>query len=228
MKKLLIVLLLFSPMYTHSQGWSFEYSAGYGTYQLNDIRLMQRSMLNTLHYNYGLKETESFPNYFTHSVALGFDTGNHHVGRAFSYFTTGGRLHRADYSGSYTVDIIMNAYRFGLFYRRYVETDYPSLKIFIQFGSGTVLSELKMKEQLIVYSESDQVTHRLSGIGVYLEPMIGAKYRFSNLLHFSLVGGYEFDFLGSLIDKGRKTQLKAHWNGFRVNAGLSVIIPNFN
>ncbi len=62
-----------------------------------------------------LKVTDRFPNYITHSGALGFVTGHHHFGSIFSYLTTGSRLHRADYPGSYTLDMIMNGYRLGAF-----------------------------------------------------------------------------------------------------------------
>jgi hypothetical protein len=224
MKKLLIILLLCYPIHAFTQGWSIEYSTGYGTYQLNDIRSLQHSMLN----NYGLKETDCFPNYITHSVALGFSTGKHYFGTNFSYLTTGGRLHRADYSGSYTVDMIMNGYRLGTFYRDYFNTGSSPLYFYLQLGSGVLFSNLKISEQLNIYSESAQENNKLKGVGVYLEPSIGAVYRFKNWLNFSLGGGYEADFFGTLKFSGQETQIKAHWNGLRLFGGLIYILPTKN
>jgi hypothetical protein len=221
MKRLLIILLLYYPIHAYTQGWSLEYSIGYGTYQLDDIKSMQHSMLNS----YGLKDTDCFPDYITHSVALGFVTKHHHFGNNFSYLTTGGRLHRADYSGSYTVDMIMNGYRLGAFYRYYINTGLSPLYIYLQLSPGVLFSNLKMKEQVNVYSESAQETNKLKGVGMYLEPIIGATYLCTNRLHFSLGGGYEADFLGTLKLSGQKTQMKAHWNGFRLYGGLIFIIP---
>lgn len=221
MKKLIIILLLYYPMQAYSQGLSLEYSIGYGTYQLDDIKNLQHSMLNS----YGLEDTDCFPNYITHSVALGFVTGSHHFGSNLSYLTTGGRLHRGDYSGSYTVDMIMNGYRLGAFYRYYINTGFSPLHIYLQFSPGVLFSNLKMKEQVNVYSESAQETSTLKGVGIYLEPSIGATYRFTNWLHFSLGGGYEVDFLGTLKLSGQKTQIKARWNGFRLYGGLIFILP---
>jgi hypothetical protein len=221
MRKLLIIMLLYYPLHAYTQGWSLEYSIGYGTYQLDDIKSLQHSMLNI----YGLENTDSFPNYFTHSVALGFVRGRQQFGSNFSYLTTGGRLHRADYSGSYTVDMIMNGFRLGAFYRSYHNTGLSPISIYLQLGSGIMYSNLKMEEQVNVYSESEQETSKLRGVGIYLEPTIGASYRFANWLHFSFGGGYQADFLGTMRLSGRKTQIKAHWNGLRLYGGFIFILP---
>lgn len=216
MKKLLIILLFYCPMQAYTQGWSIDYSIGYGTYQLDDIKNLQHSMLN----NNGLKETDCFPNYITHSVSLGYDIGHHHFGSNFSYLTTGGRLHRADYSGSYTVDMIVDGYRLGAFYRNYITTGFSPLSIYLQISPGVLFSSLKTKEQVNVYSESAQETTELKGIGIYFEPTIGAKYRFTKWLQFSLGGGYEINFLGTMKLSGQETQIESKWNGFRLYGGL--------
>lgn len=221
MKKLLIILLLFCPVYAYAQGWSLEYSIGYGTYKLDDIRSQQHLMLNS----FGLKETDCFPGYITHSVALGFVSRRHHIGSSFSYLTTGGRLHRADYSGSYTVDMIVNGYRLGAFYRYYFNTGFSPLSIYLQSGAGVMFSNLEVNEQVIIYSESAQEINKLKGVGIYLEPTIGATYLLTNWLHFSLGAGYEADFLGALILSGQETQIKAHWNGLRLYGGIVFTLP---
>ena len=176
MKKLVIILFLYYPIQAYTQGWAFEYSIGYGTYQLDDIKSLQHSMLN----NYGLKETDCFPGYLTHSVLLGYDTKRHHFGSNFSYLTTGGRLHRADYSGSYTIDMIVNGYRLGAFYRYYINTGFSPLSVYLQVNPGVLFSSLEIKEQVNVYSESAQETTDLKGVGIYFEPTIGVKYHFTN------------------------------------------------
>jgi len=226
MKKLLIILLLYFPIDVWSQGWSFEYSPGYGTYQLDDIKDLQHSILNNSILNYyGLKDTDCFPGNIIHSVTLGYITGRHQFGAGFSYFTTGGRLHRADYSGSYTVDMIMNGNRFGAFYRYNINTTNPHLYFYLQMGSGVMFSNLKMKEQVIIYSESKSENENFNGSGIYLEPVIGAKFLLTNWLNFSLGGGYEADFAGKLKLSEQETQLKAHWNGLRLYGGIIFIIP---
>lgn len=220
MKKLLIIFLLYYPIYAYTQGWTLEYSAGYGKYELSDIKDLQNSMLN----NYGLKETDCFPGYITHSVTSGLLRGSHLFGSSFSYLTTGGRLQRSDYSGAYTIDMIMNGYRVGAFYRNYLKMRLSSLDLYLQLSSGVLLSNLKMKEQANVYSESLNETTKLKGKGIYFEPSAGAEYHLKNWLHFSLGGGYEADFMGKMKISGRETQFKAHWNGVRLYGGIVFIL----
>lgn len=216
MKKLVIILFLFYPILTYAQGWSISYSIGYGTYQLDDIKSLKDAMPD----NYGLKVTDWFPDHITHSVSLGYATGHHHFGTNLSYLTTGGRLHRADYSGSYTVDMIMNGYRLGAFYRYYIGTELSPLSLYLQMSPGVLFSNLKMREDVIVYSESAQENTKLKGAGIYLEPTIGVNYRFTDWLHFSLGGGYEFDFRGKMKLSGQKTQIESKWNGLRLYGGI--------
>lgn len=220
-KHILVILLLSISLYVCPQGWSFEYTAGYGTYKLNDIRSEQNLMLNS----YGLKATDCFPGYITHSVAFGFVSGHHYSGSSFSYITTGGRLHRADYSGSYTVDMILNGYRLGAFYRYYYETGFAPLYIYLQLGSGVLFSNLRILEKVNIYSESAEETNNLKGAGIYLEPSIGVNYHLTKWLNLSLGGGYEADFLGTLKFSGQKTQIKANWNGLRLYGGIIFILP---
>ena len=226
MKKLLIILVICYPIHVYTQGWSLEYSLGYGTYQLDDVKDGQSMMLqsNTL----GLKETDSFSSHHTHSFALGYITGYHHFGSNFSYLTTGGRVHRADYSGSYTVDMIMNGYRLGAFYRYYINTGFSPLYIYLQISPGALFSNLRIEEKTNIYSESAKESNTLKGIGIYIEPTIGVTYRLTDWLRFSLAGGYEADFLGTLKLSGGKTQTKAHWNGLRLYGGLMFILPDRN
>ncbi len=221
MNKLLVILLLCYPIHAYTQGLSLEYSIGYGTYDLNDIKSLENSMLDS----YGLKDVDRFPNYRTHSVALGFVRGRHHFGGNYSYLTTGGRLNRADYSGYYTVDMIINGYRLGAFYRNYIDTRFSRLSIYLQLSSGVLISNLKMNEQVNVYSESAQETTTLKGVGGYFEPTIGASFRFTNWLHLSLGGGYESDFWDTMKLSGKKTQINADWTGFRLYGGLLFILP---
>ena len=223
MKKILIVSFLCLPMHVYTQGWSFEYSLGYGTYKLDDVKAMQDMMLK---FNgFGLKETDRFPGYITHSIALGYSTGYHHFGSNISYLTTGGRLHRADYSGSYLVNTIINGYRLGTFYRYYINTESASFRIHFQISSGVLFSNLKMKEKVHIFYHSAEESNTLKSTGMYMEPTIGVTYHFLDWLYFSLGGGYEVDFSGTLKFSGQETQMKAHWNGLRLYGSLLLILP---
>ena len=211
---------------SYAQSWSLDYSLGYGTYQLDEVKAMQDMVLESN--RYGLKETDYFSGHITHTLALGYATEYHHFGSNISYLTTGGRLHRSDYSGSYTIDMIMNGYRLGVFYRNYLNTGFSPLHIYLQISPGVLFSNLRMEEKAYIYHESAKESNTLKSIGIYIEPTIGVTYRLTDWLRFSLGGGYEMDFSGTLKSSGQKTQIKAHWNGLRLYGGLIFILPGRN
>jgi hypothetical protein len=210
-------------MQVYTQGWSFEYSCGYGS-QVDDLKAIQ-NLIRTSN-NYGLKITDSFSGYITHTVALGYFTGYHHFGSNISYLTTGGRLNRADYSGFYNIDMIMNGYRLGAFYRYYINTRFSPLNVYLQISPGVLFSNLRLEEEVRIYDEFAKESNTLEGVGMYIEPTIGATYSLTNWLRFSLSGGYEFDFFHTLKSSDQNAQIKANWKGLRLYVGLVFILPN--
>lgn len=48
------------------------------------------------------------------------------------------------------------------------------------------------------------------GLGIFIEPTLGATYRFTKCLYFSLGGGCEVDFLGGL--KLSRQESTMEWN----------------
>lgn len=222
MKKTGIVLLLFCCLRGSAQTFSVDYSAGYATYQLDQIRALQKSMVGS----YGAMITDCFPSGIIHSGALGFMSDRNYWGLRVAYLTTGGRLHHGDYSGFYLADMILNGYRVGPFYRYSVPVGVPSLRGYFQTESGFSKSTLRIEEKLSVYTVSDQSITSLEGWGFYFEPSVGVTYRITQGLHVSLGGGYEIDMPNSLSYSGEKTDLKINWSGLRVYASLIVTVPS--
>lgn len=225
MKKTALLFLFTIPSFLiFSQGIKFEYSAGYGSFQLTDIKSIQKSIIGM----YGLQITDNFPNNFTHGIGFGFLQDNLEYGCKFTYLTTGGRLNVVDYSGSYTIDMIVNGYRLGSYGRFHVKTGLSRLNVFFQLESGGMSSNLKLYEEMKIYNESNQNSNELKGYGFYIEPTLGANIRIANRFNITLYGGYEFDFGGTLKLDNNKTGSKANWNGIRLNCGLSYIIKYNN
>jgi len=222
MKKILIVLLLCFPNQVVAQGISLEYYSGYGTYQLSDIKEMQNEILKNN--KYGLKITDTFSGHITHSFSLGYKSGNKHFGCNFLYLTTGSRLNRADYSGSYTIDILMNALRLGLFYRELNKTKIEPLFLCLQISSGAVLSKLDIKERLNIFSKTSHKNSTRKCTGVFLEPNAGLIYQINDWLNISMSVGYEIDFLAKFDYRGPKV----HWNGVRFYGGLIIFPTKIN
>ena len=219
-------MLLNCYIYAFSQGWSLEYSFGYGSYQLDDVKTIQNSLQQYMS-QYGAKTTENFPAWFTHSGAIGYIANRSHFGINFSYLTTGARTGVTDYSGSYYTNTIMNGYRLGTFYRYYINTKLSAINLFLQASPGVIFSGIKMTESLTIATERDSHSEKMKSTSAYIEPALGVRYDATNWLNVSIRGGYEFDFWGKLKNAtGEKSFLKAHWDGLRVYVGVGITIPN--
>lgn len=227
MKKLFLLSLFISyHIHVFSQDWSIEYSFGYGTYQLDDVKTFQNSLQQYMS-QYGAKTTENFPAWFTHSGAIGYIVNRSHFGINLSYLTTGARTGVTDYSGSYYANTSMNGYRLGTFYRYYINTGLSVLKLYFQASPGIIFSEMKMTESIHITTESDNYTEKMKSTAAYFEPIIGVKYHITNLMSVSISGGYETDFGGKLKNSvGGQSYLKVRWNGLRVYAGIELTIPS--
>ncbi|MFZ4456177.1 MAG: hypothetical protein ACOYOT_08150 [Bacteroidales bacterium] len=217
---LLIILFLYISIRIYSQEWSVNYSTGFGTYKLNDIRDFQQSIVG----RYGLKITDSFHGYITHTTSLAYTEGKNQFGCLFSYLTTGGRLHRADYSGSYSVDMILNGYRYGVFYRKYFKAGPNPDNLYIQLTTGVLSTDFRTEERINIYDETALNSTLLDGTCLYIEPSVGQIFRITKQFNLTLGIGYEIDLPEKLKFESQKTNISADWSGFRFYGGIIYII----
>jgi len=225
-KNLLLSLFVSCHIFAFSQGWSVEYSFGYGTYRLDDVKTIQNSMQQYMS-KYGAITTENFPAWFTHSGSIGYIANRSHFGINFSYLTTGARTGVTDYSGSYYANTIMNGYRLGAFYRYYINTQLSALNLFLQASPGMIFSEMKITESITIATESDSHAEKMKSTAAYIEPAIGVIYRLTDWMNISISAGYEADLWGKLKNNtGEKSHLKVHWNGMRMYTGILLTLPS--
>ena len=228
MKNLLKYLFLYFPAILNAQEVTFQYEFGYGSYQLEDIRAIQ----NRVGIAYS-QSTESFPNHYIQSVAIGYITGQHHFGASGGFLTTGGRVHVADYSGEYKTDMVLTGVRVGVFYRYYFPKNTQWWNMYIQAAPGYLSSRIKMHETLVIGTRKI-VDERLSfkSSGAYFEPSIGVRLKPLHWLHLSLGCGYEIDAWGKMKLLSTRNNMqyrgddKIRWNGFRLYAGLILTVPS--
>jgi hypothetical protein len=233
MKKLVFYICFLSPFSLPAQKWSVDYSFGYGKFALEDVKQMQTDFKTSLA-DIGAESVELYPNRFPHSVSFGYIGKEHHAGVTFSYLTTAGRLNVIDYSGDYTVDFLLNAFRGGLFYRIYVFPKPEIFNFYLQIASGLIFSRLNVREDLNI--GNDHVLNnymRYKSAAAYIEPSVGITINIFDKLGITVGMGYE-------IDAGGKMQLaetnyeslpnvktgKIQWTGMRLYAGLSLAIPS--
>jgi len=193
MKILLMYPFLFFFVILNAQEWAFQYEFGYGSFQLKDIKVIQDKIVSTMSV-YGAQSTEYFPNHYIQSAAIGCILGQHHFGINGAFLTTGGRVHVSDYSGKYTVDMVLSGHRLGAFYRYYIPNKIQWFNIYIQATPGILFSRLKINEELIIGGQKMiEENLKFKSIGAYIEPSIGVRFKPLRWLHLSLGGGYEID-----------------------------------
>lgn len=220
MKNILIAIILLFAFNVSGQVINLEAKAGYGFYNLDDIKRLQTSLLEAVSLP-GVKAVETFPNNFYYSFALSHVVNNtDQIGLEFSYFTTGGRNHLADYSGEYKVDMLLNGYQIGPKYEDYF-LQYDDFKIGIQLAGGVIFSVLTIEEILRVNEEilSEDLAE-LKSTGWFVEPLLVASYNVFDKLNIKISGGYNFSEKGELKFDKKKTELAANWSGIRFLVGI--------
>ncbi len=215
------LILLFIVVDVKSQDINVEVNAGYGFYQLNDVKTLQQSMLGSAQIP-NLKSVEEFPNGFYPSISVNYLFGpKNSIGISFLRYTTGGRNHLADYSGEYKIDMILDGYGMGVKYQRgvYLQNKFAFI---LQIETGVIFSELDVDEKLTVYKEvmsSDHIS--LESTGIYAEPMVKFSYNFIDDLNLQFSSGYNINFMGKMKVDGEKTDFVSNWSGLRLMLGVS-------
>jgi hypothetical protein len=208
--------------------FSISYAAGYGTYQMNDLK----SLIETAYIQMaptlppGTRVVDNFPGYITHTLDGTYLLKRHEMGLKVSYLTTGATIAYSDYSGKYEEKIILNGYRVGLLYRLHSnarEVGPYKLSFFGELSPAVTFTHLKYKASINLH-ESDvheEAPDNLSTneSGYSLQPLLGCRLAVSRQLAFFTSAGYDFEFGAKLSTTN--DYYRADWSGIRANAGLT-------
>lgn len=216
----LTFLFLFIALGAKSQSIGVGISTGYGFYDLSDIKSFQTTMLTSINLP-SVKAVEKFPNNLYYSFSLDYSINQKNkIGIEFSYLTTGGRNHVADYSGEYKLDMLLDGYQIGPNYEYLIFTK-NKLDIDLQLASGIIASHLKANEELTIYDENifnDQT--KMKSMGLFIEPSLKASYNVFDKLNLNCKAGYEYNFKGNLNLNGQQTKISTNWSGIRLSVGI--------
>lgn len=220
----LIILLLLSA--SIKAQLSVSYSAGYGQYQMGDMKNLANSVIGSVSGGLGgkLKMTDNFPAYITHSGEITYQLNRHELGISGGYMTTGAKYAYADYSGNYNAKIVAEAYKIGLIYKyHFYDTriaDAP-FSLFLSFAPSAVLTDVNIKEEANLYEQNihEKMKENLisSKFGFSMQPMVGCRLVLLDRLLIQASAGYDFE-LGARIGPGYRVD----WSGFRLNGGLGI------
>lgn len=218
--KILTLIFLFCTLLVKGQGINLELNTGLGFYNLGDIRSFQDATISAMDIS-GIKAVESFPDNQYYSVSLNCMINElSKIGIEFSYFSTGGRNHLADYSGKYKLDMLLNGYQIGAKYHDFMYKR-NRFKVGFQLAGGMIFSELEVDEELIVFEE--EIVDEgfvLESATWYVEPMLKASYDIVNGVAIHIGSGYNFNFKDSFESNGRTTDITVDWSGMRFLVGM--------
>ncbi|WP_080903332.1 hypothetical protein [Parabacteroides sp. Marseille-P3160] len=228
MKKTLLILFCLTAAFRVGAQFTVSYSAGYGRYDMGDMKNVLstiQSQLNSAVPGLGLTNVDNFPAYINHTLDIGYKYKVHEFGLKSSFLTTGGKLSRADYSGEYSVKMIVNGFREGIYYRNYFYTDEkdagPFFSLFAELSPNVMISHLKLKEGFSIADADDKYVdeENFTKVGFTILPQAGAKYNFTRTVGILITTGYEFSF-SSGIEGGDN---KINWSGIRLAGGFSYL-----
>lgn len=225
-KYILSIILILLSLSTYSQ-FSINYSIGYGTYKMDDMKDIAKATMDIANTMMGLKlkQTDDFPGYIAHNGEITYQSEQHEFGLSGAYITTGAKFAYSDYSGKYASKILADAFKIGFVYKyHFLETKISDnrFSVFAELTPSAVLTNVTIKEETRLYEQNIHQKKReelLSNkFGFSMQPMLGCRLMLFDHYLVHLKAGYDFE-LGSRINPSYRVD----WSGFRLNGGIGYM-----
>ena len=234
MKKVfhIVILILISTLQGNSQQLDAGIQAGFGTYSMKDLKMINSTISSDLPFD--TKVVEDFPIYFYYRPYILVNTRYVSFGPVYTFQSTGSRVSGKDYSGEYRFDMMVNSSAPGIYGEVYLKpVNKVQGSVYTIFGG--LFSNLKMNEYLVVQDEvmtDDDYSFKSSNF--FLEPGFNLRYPVK-FLKLGINAGYLFQFGGKsfyfadnkdaeLINNKTGDPVKSGWNGFRIGLSVSCIL----
>lgn len=225
MKKYILLLSFFFLSLGVYAQFSINYSLGYGTYQMKDMKDIAKRPLQQEPLGSMLKLTDNFPGYITHNADVTYQIQSHEFGIAGAYMSTGARYAYSDYSGKMVSKLVTNAFKIGTVYRyHFFETDISShrFSVFAELTPSAVFTTVKVSEDARIYDPTihSKTKEKLlsNKLGLSIQPMLGCRLILSKHFLIHLKAGYDVEF-GTKVNGYQRVD----WTGFRLNGGVGYM-----
>lgn len=243
MKKIntILILILISFSIANSGTLKFNFTPGYTSYNMVDLKGFQSAMASE--YLFKPAFFDNFPGYWSMGGAAEYyyDIG---VGMSLNYFTeaTGSKSSYEDYSGEYydKYKLKSNNLSFGLIFdSKFVGIDWKFIKTYLQLNVGYKNTSLTRDEYWRLGTEDTTTNGIYSANSGFVEPQlrIGIPYK---MFEFGFSLGYHADLRGRfrtisvnkiepkkeefLFDNKNLLIISSEWSGIRLRANISVAI----
>jgi len=225
MKLKISILFVILSFACQGQNFKFSLRAGYGDYQLKEVKEMQQELL-VYSQLVNAKSVHEFSDQIYYGLTANYLIGKKdNLGIDFAYYATGGRNHLRDYSGEYKLDMLLHAYRLGLDYHHQI---FIKGKFDCNLGieGGIIFSNMKIKEKYYLKDVGDNYdTFNLKAQSYFMEPFFLSSYHYNEKISLDFKCGYEVCNNGDLeSDSYGDIHTDVLWLGLRVSLGLSYYL----
>lgn len=224
MKKIIFTILCLITSFTLQAQFLVEYNISYADYRMKDMR----NLLHTIEMSeelqkLGIKNVDNFPAYMAHTVNIGYMLNKHEFGIKSSFYTTGGKLSVADYSGAINIELTTNGFREGFYYKNhfysYKHHNQEKISFWAEFSPAIMISQLKMKTKVREVSVNQTLEdYKFTKISFAILPQVGTNYYLTEHISVNASIGYEFSFGGKYDDLYGSP--RCDWGGIRINGGV--------
>jgi hypothetical protein len=195
--------------------------AGYGLYQQSDLKKINENVKSQL--NFETELINNFPPTFFGGIHFLYKLNPWiYIGLNYQFHTTGSRLGFKDYSGSYTFDQILSCHSPAI----QIEGKLPNenkVSSLLSVLCGINIASWKINEDIIVGTQNESSTTRLSAIRPFIYPSVKFGYPVRDFISISLSAGYSIDLGGKYKLKSPErtvSDFTAEWTGPRVEFGV--------
>lgn len=221
-----VVLLLMIPIFVKGQYWEIRGGATFGTFSMKGLKDVQRTITIQTQ-ELSTKVVESFPSKFGYDVSISHNNTKRSFGLFYTFFSTGGRVHYADYSGEIKFDQIVNGNSFGGLLT-FNLGQVHSCTIYGGTRLGATMSTVKFVNEVSVVSLPDSYiseNYSFKSDNLFLSPLLGAKTEYHNFSGF-LEARYEWHAVKEALSMDQAQlqssgdDVHADWDGLRISFGI--------
>jgi hypothetical protein len=221
---LLAFLALVSPVC--SQSFQIGFGTGKLAYSQKPIKDFNTEVSRLVPFETAF--TDNFPATLFFQGEIGYNFRSFFLGVNYAYNSTGSRLTRSDYSGSYYFDVILTGHMMGLS-PGFFSSLSNRWKLYYMCDAGIIYSSLSMDESIALgdyYDHNEQFEWEATSY--FAKPHLRLSYELYNV-KLSLSAGYLIDFDSPfhlkenkdvILKNSRYKNVTTGWNGFIT--GLSV------
>lgn len=223
-----IIILFAAIVVASAQKFELYYSIGYGQYKMDDLKQLQKDILSQV--PFPAKLTDNFPMHINYELGglIPFANGDQKVGIALGGMSTGCRATVQDYSGSYTVDQVVNGFKIGGIYEVRMFT-WSKVDVCFSTDVSYLSSKFKLEERFVLGSNKETDVFEFKSSGICFEPRIKYRLQFHRIL-LALQTGYFVDASSPLHLKDNQNaelqldgeSIGADFSGFRMNVVLGI------